>query len=455
MLKLAFSLKKSMLRKTDAVFLAIFIVIVFSTYMLILNRFPLLYGIDGPYYLIQLEYIARYGRMKYADPPLAFYLFYLFTLIFGDPTFSIRLALSLTIALSAIPLYLMLRIHGFNTVSIFLTMFIYYFSTGLLRLTGDFLKNATGLIFVTLTILFTSMYVKRGGKIYLVLALASVALAGLTHILDFGLSLSYLILYPLLGLKTEDKSRCYKLIFAGVAFTVALVLAGLALYPDFFADVFKGEALVKEIVEMERTEFEAFLRNKFILSFLPADFACLAFIIYYAYKGKLNDIPNLALLASSLAIGLGLTLPIIPTNFLWRFALVQFYQGSIVIGGIFSRLRVEKALALTLLVIVASPYVIDFYFGRNMVRPIISMKDYHDLEHLISQVPEGSTVIAMTHAFYWVEYIALKKNIDVIRGGKKIEPQPALYFIVETTRMKKPPPGKIVASYGRFILIKR
>ena len=41
----------------------------------VLTRYPLIYGVDGPYYLIQVRGLLEEGRLLYGDPPLAFILF--------------------------------------------------------------------------------------------------------------------------------------------------------------------------------------------------------------------------------------------------------------------------------------------------------------------------------------------------------------------------------------------
>ncbi len=46
----------------------------FAFYLEILTRHPLMYGIDGPYYLVQVRSLLEAGRLEYGDPPLSFVL---------------------------------------------------------------------------------------------------------------------------------------------------------------------------------------------------------------------------------------------------------------------------------------------------------------------------------------------------------------------------------------------
>jgi hypothetical protein len=50
-----------------------------------------MYGIDGAYYLIQVERILSTGMMKYPDPPLSFYLFSALTLLVENDTLAVKL----------------------------------------------------------------------------------------------------------------------------------------------------------------------------------------------------------------------------------------------------------------------------------------------------------------------------------------------------------------------------
>jgi len=56
--------------------LAIYLAKEFST--------PLLYGIDGPYYYIQVSHLLTEGFLKYSDPPLSFYILAAFSVMLKD-----------------------------------------------------------------------------------------------------------------------------------------------------------------------------------------------------------------------------------------------------------------------------------------------------------------------------------------------------------------------------------
>ncbi|MCD6488920.1 MAG: hypothetical protein J7K21_06845, partial [Desulfurococcales archaeon] len=70
----------------------------------------LVYGIDGPYYIIQYYSIAYTGAIKYPDPPLAFYILYPFQYIldklFNDPGLGLKIGVSVATGLTTIVIYL-------------------------------------------------------------------------------------------------------------------------------------------------------------------------------------------------------------------------------------------------------------------------------------------------------------------------------------------------------------
>jgi len=68
---------------TSRLVVALIWAIGFAFYLEILTRHPLMYGIDGPYYLVQVRSLLETGRLEYGDPPLPFVLFAIFSIIFG------------------------------------------------------------------------------------------------------------------------------------------------------------------------------------------------------------------------------------------------------------------------------------------------------------------------------------------------------------------------------------
>ncbi len=84
----------------------------FAFYLWILTRYPLIYGIDGAYYLIQVRGLLEGGFLTHGDPPLAFLIFSCLSALLGDITLGIRVGVAFFSAFSAYPLYLFVKRRG-------------------------------------------------------------------------------------------------------------------------------------------------------------------------------------------------------------------------------------------------------------------------------------------------------------------------------------------------------
>ncbi len=81
---------------------AIAFIATFLFTLLIQLRSPLVFMIDGPYYIAQYRYLRYTGGMHYPDPPLAFMILYPFEyvtdVVFGSPYLGLKVCVSLMTA---------------------------------------------------------------------------------------------------------------------------------------------------------------------------------------------------------------------------------------------------------------------------------------------------------------------------------------------------------------------
>lgn len=92
-------------REVEYLILTFLFVLSFTIYMSKEISSPLLFGIDGPYYYIQVSSILSNGCMKYPDPPLAFYILTLFALITHDIILGIKIGSVFMMLLSLYVIY--------------------------------------------------------------------------------------------------------------------------------------------------------------------------------------------------------------------------------------------------------------------------------------------------------------------------------------------------------------
>ncbi|MCS7366087.1 MAG: glycosyltransferase family 39 protein, partial [archaeon GB-1867-035] len=111
-------------------------------------------GIDGPYYLIQVEAILERGEMVYGDPPFIFYLAALFATLCGNVRMGVAIAVSLMISLTCFPAYWLFTRLSKNIFPAIIGSILLVFSPQMVRLSGDLMKNAAGVFFLILSIYY-------------------------------------------------------------------------------------------------------------------------------------------------------------------------------------------------------------------------------------------------------------------------------------------------------------
>ncbi len=177
----------------DYLFMIIVVLFTVLFYVWYLFKTPLVYGIDEPYYLIQIRSIAETGAMAYGDPQLTFYYLYLLYLLLGDMFPAVKVGVIIAIVLTGITMYLFTyNLTGRNLVVASASTLYFILSPNLIRLSGDFVKNTVGLLFFVLYLYFLLQVLrnKRPGIKWFGLSVLMLILCYLTHVLDYGFALA-------------------------------------------------------------------------------------------------------------------------------------------------------------------------------------------------------------------------------------------------------------------------
>jgi len=198
------------------------------TAKLSLTEGALLPGLDGAYYWVQVRKLMEQGHLAFADVPLIFAIQGFFAWCVGDIKLGVRLTDAILPALSAIPIFFMLRNAKQVWLPALVVLFVLLHPVQLFFLTGDFIKNeaAIPLVFVTGLILVKwNHWPKRASIISLILTQTLLAFA------HFGtLILSLAICFIWLVLQLIGKSRRFVLTSVGVALAAAIGAAVLLNY---------------------------------------------------------------------------------------------------------------------------------------------------------------------------------------------------------------------------------
>ncbi len=359
---------------------------------------PLLYGIDGPYYQVQVASILRSGSMLYDDPPLAFYTLAGFSILLGDVVSGIKVGSLLITLLGAFAIYYLVR-ETSGEMGGMTAAVIYAFNPWMARMIMELMKNAMGLTFLSLTLLFALLSIRRGDLRLSTLSSVFMVLTGLTHILDFGVALAILLLMALLH--REDR-RSLRLL--SLPILAALALLWLGFTTDLMGgDPYKGVALLQEMTGGSGGAGVRHARgvNPMVLDALPPLLVAISGLILSLGLGSTSS--GRDLLIPSSAVLLALSFPLNPGNFLWRFVLMTAVLAPIIVGSALGRVgdpRVASALFLIVMGLLL-PLTIS---KVNAARPSIPVEEYWELRDLVQGLRDGHTlVVPSPRLLYWVQ----------------------------------------------------
>jgi len=399
-------LLESIAHKENAVIALIFLVGL-GFYLYILTRHPLIYGIDGPYYLVQVEHLLKTGSLKHGDPPLAFFLFAFFTVVFKDTTLGIRVGLALVSALSSVPAYFYVKKISNSQLCGYVAMVVCLFAAPHVRLLNDLLKNAVGVLFLLCFVYYLHLVVveEKHGKKNLALAAVFLVLTGATHVLDFGVALLFLTIYVVAGFFfLKNWKRLAKNAAILMAIIGVFAAGALAAFPSLFTDFFKGVSFLQDLFSEETGE-----TSPALFLFDPAGGTLIlpvilvgALFAFYEWK-KGNEQETLAV-ATATIIGAFLAFPLIPPEWLWRFLLMEFIPMTIILGFVVSKIKKRTVLA-AFLILCVLPLILQGIGASGKMHPMIGEEEYQQLKIISYHVPSNSVIVVDFRYGYWVEYL--------------------------------------------------
>ncbi len=394
-------------------------------------RTPLLPGIDGPYYAAQVEWIDSRGGLRHPDPPLAFYLLWVFYRAVGDPILGVKLGASLLTAAASVPAYLMVREETGGRIPALAAGLSLPLSWYVVRLATDFIKNSVGLLWVTLWLWAAGRQLRTGGWSWAA-ALAS-ALAALTHSLDFAYVLASSLLLLPASAATGRVRRAAPLAAAAVAAAAVLIA-----FPQIVGgDVTKGVKVAEMTMEGESAG-----------AFDPVQLGAGLALVGAALGGWLSP-GGSALAAAAGAVAVILGLPVYPRQYLMRFRLMAGIPLSLAAGLAPGRSPDSRALAAGVLV----PVVLaGGLLAARAARPTITPEQYSELAAALEAAPAGTPIVVRSAPLrYWAEVLSedvvpsppagvsvAELEGDVDRRGP---PRPSPW---------RPPPGSVLLFDGRW-----
>lgn len=411
----------------------------------LLTRFPIMYGIDGPYYLIQMRHLLADGFIKYPDPPLTYYLLAPFYAASPDPNLGIKIGVAFYAALTSLIFYLLFyRVSG-SVASGLLASLLYITSPFTLRLSMDFIKNFIGILFIAL-FLYSAFCIKRR-KLSITLSVFAVISTALSHVLDFGILglLAALLIISWL-IKRDWESRTLAIS------SIAALLAALIIL--FLALVIVPQALgydASKLIEFLKNPLSGGRKPSMVQGFLiPVIIISIGGIIYSITKKSRYLLIHLAFASSILLLLINVP---VGSSWLFRFTLMSCIPLPILPAILIAELKDEKtkilafALILGLSVSLTTPIL-------AALRPSVSMEGYREIQSIPKYVPAGSTLLVLdTPLRYWVE--ALHEENYTILNKPQFPPPENSYLITRVNRLRRLPPQAELIFDGNFIRIYR
>jgi len=421
----------------------------FIFYFWLLTKDFLIPGIDGPYYLIQVEAILERGEMVYGDPPFIFYLAALFATLCGNVRMGVAIAVSLMISLTCFPAYWLFTRLSKNIFPAIIGSILLVFSPQMVRLSGDLMKNAAGVFFLILSIYYVLLASSNWRLKNYIPAILSIFFTFLTHSLDAALSLFFAITC-LIGVVIyygrESKIHLRNL-FAVISSAALLILITSIAFPYHFSDVNKGIAFIEDVIfsSPSNSQLPSVFRPKPARTWPSVSFFEIAYVLPFfiagfillieAYRRKSND--RFMMLFSAIFMAL---LCIFPTilglrEWAWRFMLMSFIPISFIVGSI--SLDDNKVNLIAILIIVASFILIQTANATFLVRPTMSMDTYHDLLEIKEIMTDNASYrIAYSKGWsrYWPEYLF----------GRRLEDSKVTYLIIPKDAPPPPPFWRLI-----------
>lgn len=417
--------------------IALFIVSFLILFVPLYNE-PLVPGIDGPYYVIQVRWIIEKGFMKHADPPLAFYMLVPFVLLTQDYFLGVEIGVAFYVALATIPLYAFLKKESGSYSIALAGALAFIFSPYLARMYPDFMKNAIGLLWVNLFIYYLRKSLDTSSLSNQIKTFAFMVLAGLTHILDLGFSFLFLLIAIVTHTYATKKLALRPLtlltiLFLGLLFSVPAIVGG---------DIMKGVALIQSIVEY--SDSTRLFRIEWVLMGLGIGASLI--ILGTVFLRNLRNLAKGVLCIAGGVTALFLNLPLIPGNWLFRLTLMSSIPlaHSLGYGLTLVKNGLKHIAIITLILALIAGTGIHAYMS---IRASIPYQEYLELKHVVNEVapPNSTFLVGDTRVRYWVETIT-----DNVATKPSLNVQPPLVLIIEKGRPNPIPPAHKIYE-GMFI----
>lgn len=389
-----------------AIALAALAALIGITAKLSLTNGELLPGVDGAYYWVQVRSIFEDFTLAFDDVPLVFWLQALISMLVGDIELGVRISDALLPALSAIPIYLILRSAKSVWVPALGILAVLLHPTQLYFFTGDFIKNSAAIpvIFLIGWLLHTwSSRSKFKTTIYLVICLSALALS---HFGTLLLAVMLIAIWLVFILKNKPRMFWIKSAAVVLASSVSVLIALALLVPARYerlvefvtqpATIFANPAWEMLFGPAVGMMFGGRTDVVMIFSMLVGQFGSLALgFVLWKIRKSLSD-SSLGLASAGLITAFLLSSPLIGMEWANRLMALSFVPLALAAMIIWLATERPALKIVPALLAIASLVTSSILMFAGVRQPIITDEAYQDLKVIAQEFdfPENSIVVA-------------------------------------------------------------
>ena len=462
--------------------------------MYVLTRYSLSYGMDGPFYDLQVLNILKTGLPASNDPPLVYYILTPFVLVSGNSFLGIKIGMALVGSLMAFPAFLLTEMFSEKLdieskipalLSAFLiTVNIFYF-----QLIGDFMQNLVGVFFLLLLIYFTVKWMqnpeewKKYGTLAIAILLCNIFTHIYTGILAVILFVSLLLFNWILISYKTGKVEMKGLKILGIV--SILVIGGLAVLFSVYPYMFSKFTTVLSFLNNSSTLSSNLAGGNFVnpIIFLTVPFILGVLVtIYVLYNGikekidvKRKVVSRRTLLAwvylimTVVLISL-VVAPSVDSQYKSRFIELAFVPIALMVplglkfieNWLSKRYPSKKRLKLGLISLMAVLFAISSFYTAtgefSSMGPSITSDQYNDLislkENLTSNNIDTNGIILVNdyHTGYWVEYVlGMQVETGNLSEIQKEYPNRSIYAVTLTQNSQSQLKGSSEYSWNPLL----
>jgi hypothetical protein len=409
-------------------------------------------GNNGAYYLVQVRSLLEDGRLHVSAPPFIFYVealaaWVLLMLRAGASADCILWACkgvdSILPALAAVPAFLLARaLSGSEKGPLWPAFIVSLFSVlyfPALLMTGDFHKNAAGMVWLLSFIYLLHLSLKHQAWKHYLLAGLFLVLTGLTHQGPFAVAILLLLVVVAISLLSGQMLRQIAKL-AAIAI-ILLIPAAVVLYSAL------GSLSTRELINVvpwptgffERPMLFAILTGGApfggfanLLNLVIVTVIAILGIILLRRKWSMLPQSDRTLIAAAAVTTLLMASPLIGLRYSGRLLLMAYAPAAVVLAFLLTSLDNRPARWVVAAIILASTVTLSaalLRYGRPASITEPAYRELHQMAGLIIE-PKKSLVVARHGLEWWAAWVLATDVAEAYRvDAKTISRYPAVFYL--------------------------